>query len=59
MLLTGVMGGSWYHHYGGRANYLCLSLNPIFDKTTPGSQGYSNIYGTEYEVAKKVTTLIA
>ena len=45
------MGGSWYHHYGGGANYLCLSLNPIFDKTTPGSQGYSNIYGTEYEVA--------
>ena len=45
------MGGSWYDHHGGGANYLCLSLNPIFDKTTSGNQGYSYIYGTEYEVS--------
>ena len=47
----GVMGGSWYDNTGGGSNYLCLSLNPIFDKTTSGSQGNSYIYGTEYEVS--------
>ena len=47
----GVMGGSWYDNTGGGSNYLCLSLNPIFDKTTSGNQGYSNIYGTEYQVS--------
>ena len=49
-LRLGVMGGSYYSHTGGGSNYLCLSLNPIFDKTTSGNQGLSNIYGTEYEV---------
>ena len=44
------MGGSWHDHHGGGANYLCLSLNPIFDKTIPGNQGLSYIYGTEYQV---------
>ena len=50
-LRLGVMGGSLYDHTGGGSNYLCLSLNPIFDKTTSGKQGYSYIYGTEYEVS--------
>ena len=50
-LRLGVMGGSWYGNTGGGSNYLCLPLDPIFDKTTSGSQGHSNIYGTEYEVA--------
>ena len=50
-LYSGVMGGSWYQQYGGASNYLCLPLNPIFDRTTSGSQGYSYIYGTEYEVS--------
>ena len=45
------MGGSWFAHKGGGANYLCLSSNPIFDKTTSGNQGNSYIYGTEYEVS--------
>ena len=44
------MGGSYYLHTGGASNYLCLPLNPIFDKITSGAQGYSPIYGTEYEV---------
>ena len=43
------MGGSWYLNPGGGANYLCLPLNPIFDKIIPGSQDKSYIYGTEYE----------
>ena len=49
-LRLGVMGGSWYRHTGGGSNYLCLPLDPIFDKTTSGSQGGTYIYGTEYEV---------
>ena len=43
------MGGSWYNHQGGGSNYLCLPLNPIFDRISAGSQGYSYIYGTEYQ----------
>ncbi|XP_028395406.1 short-chain collagen C4-like [Dendronephthya gigantea] len=49
MLYSGVMAGSWYHHTGGASNYLCLPINPIFDKVTAGDQGGSYIYGTEYE----------
>ena len=45
------MGGSWYNHQGGGSNYLCLPLNPIFDRIIPGDQGYSYIYGTEYEIS--------
>ena len=45
------MGGSYYTHTGGGSNYLCLALDPIFDKTTSGSQGNSYIYGTEYKVS--------
>ena len=45
------MGGSHYTHTGGGSNYLCLALDPIFEKTTPGTQGYSYMYGTEYEVS--------
>ncbi len=44
------MGGSWYSNIGGASNNLCLPLNPIFDKITSGTQGYSYIYGTEYQV---------
>lgn len=44
------MGGEWYAHTGGGSNYLCLPLDPIFDKITPGAQGYSYIHGTEYEI---------
>ena len=49
-LYSGVMGGSWYHQSGGASNYLCLPLNPIFEKITSGTQGKSYIYGTEYSV---------
>ena len=45
------MGGSWFNHHGGGSNYLCLPLNPIFDKITSGAQGYSNMYGTEYQLS--------
>jgi hypothetical protein len=45
------MGGSWYQHTGGGSNYLCLPLNPIFDKITSGFQGNSYMYGTEYQTS--------
>ena len=44
------MGGSHYRHTGGGSNYLCLPLDPIFEKTISGSQGGTYIYGTEYEI---------
>ena len=44
------MAGSHSSHTGSGANYLCLPLNPIFDKIISGAQRYSYIYGTEYEV---------
>jgi hypothetical protein len=45
------MGGSWYDNHGGGSNYLCLPLNPIFEKVTPGFQGATHIYGAEYQVS--------
>ena len=53
MLYSGVMGGSWYNNHGGGSNYLCLPLNPIFDKTTSGAQASTYIYGTEYEISSQ------
>ena len=48
--LTGVMAGSWYHYSGGGSNYLCLPLNPIYERVTRGEQRSMFIFGTEYEV---------
>ena len=45
------MGGSYSTHTGGGSNYLCLPLDPIFDKITSGNQGHSYIHGTEYQVS--------
>ena len=45
------MGGSYYTHSGGGANYLCLPKDPIYDKVKSGVQGSSYIYGSEYEVS--------
>ena len=48
--ILGTMGGEWYNHYGGGANYLCLPHNPKYDKYKNGHQAAGYIYGTEYEV---------
>ena len=45
------MAGSRYSHYGGGSNYLCLPLNPIYEKFRAGNQGSTYIYGTEYELS--------
>ena len=47
------MAGSHYSHSGGGSNYLCLPLNPIYEKLTGGNQGSSYIYGSEYEVSNQ------
>ena len=44
------MAGSHNTHEGGGSNYLCLPLNPIYEKYQSGTQGSSYIYGTEYQV---------
>ena len=44
------MGGEYYNHPGGGANYLCLPHNPKYDKYKDGHQYAGYVYGTEYEV---------
>ena len=44
------MGGEYYNHQGGGANYLCLPSNPKYDKYKNGHQGGGYMYGTEYQV---------
>jgi len=45
------MGGEFYNHHGGGANYLCLPHSPKYDKYQDGYQYAGYMYGTEYEVA--------
>ena len=50
LVYTGRTGGSHYTHRGGAVNYLCMPLDPQY--TLPyqaGVEGYSYVYGTEYE----------
>ena len=49
MVYSGRTGGTWYGHTGGGANYLCMPDNPEYGRYTPGVQGWSQVYGTEYE----------
>ena len=46
------MGGEFYNHHGGGANYLCLPHNPKYDKYKDGHQTAGCVYGTEYEVSQ-------
>ena len=49
LVYAGRTGGSWYGHTGGGANYLCMPDNPEYGRYTPGVQGWSPIFGTEYQ----------
>ena len=51
LIYQGRAAQSFYSHTGGAANYLCLPQDPDFDLqlTRTGVQGYSKIYGVEYE----------
>ena len=51
LLYTGITGGSYANHKGGGGNFLCLPNNPEYSTNISyrsGAQGYSNIYGTQY-----------
>ena len=49
LVYAGRAGGSWYSHTGGGANYLCMPNDPDYLQYTPGVQGFSPVYGAEYE----------
>ncbi|XP_028402090.1 short-chain collagen C4-like [Dendronephthya gigantea] len=49
-MYSGVMGGSYYDNPGGASNYVCLPLNPIFDKYVDGTQASTLIHGVEYQI---------
>ena len=49
LVYSGITAGSWYTNTGGGANYLCMPHNPQYGRYGPGVQGYSPIYGTEYQ----------
>ena len=49
LVYPGQMAGSLYTHTGGGSNYICLPLNPQYDKYRSGAQGHSYLYGTELE----------
>ena len=49
LLYKGRMGGSFWSHSGGGANYLCMPEDPEYLSYVAGVQGYNYVYGTEYE----------
>ena len=53
VVYKGVVAGSYYYHKGGGSNYLCLPDHPEYSGYRSGVQGYSYIYGTEYEYPLK------
>ena len=48
---SGIMGGEYYNHYGGGANYLCLPDKPKYGYHKSGYQDSGRMCGTEYEVS--------
>ena len=51
-MVLGAVAGSHYSHHGGGSNYLCLPLDPIYEKYQAGHQS-TYIYGTEYEISSQ------
>ena len=49
LVYAGRAGGTWYAHKGGAANYLCMPDYPDYLSYKSGVQGYSYVYGAEYE----------
>ncbi|KXJ23128.1 Short-chain collagen C4 [Exaiptasia diaphana] len=46
----GRIGGEYYTHLGGAAEYICLTESPKYGNYKPGHQSAGYIYGTEYQV---------
>jgi len=49
LVYAGRAGGTLYHHKGGAANHLCMPDDPDYLHYGPGVQGYSYVYGAEYQ----------
>ena len=49
LVYAGRAGGTHHGHKGGAANYLCMPGDPDYLRYGPGVQGYSYVYGVEYE----------
>ena len=50
LLYAGRAAGTHYSKTGGASNYLCMPETPQYTLSySPGSQSFSEIYGTEYE----------
>ena len=50
LVYEGTAAGSRYNARGGASNYLCMPGNPIYSNFTAGTQGYSRLFGVEYEL---------
>lgn len=49
IVYEGVMAGGHFNYKGGGSNYLCLPLEPIFDRPQSGNDFGAYIYGAEYQ----------
>ena len=49
LLYSGRAGGSRYRQSGGGGNYLCMPNDPEYGSYQAGVQGYSYVYGTEFQ----------
>ncbi len=49
LVYAGRAGGTKYNIQGGAANHLCLPENPDYIQYGAGVQGYSPVYGVEYQ----------
>ena len=49
LVYSGRAGGTFYNKQGGAANHLCLPEDPDYLQFLAGVQGYSPVYGAEYE----------
>ena len=49
LVYAGRAGGTWWQHKGGADNFLCMPDDPDYLSYTPGVQGYSYVYGAEYQ----------
>ena len=50
LVYAGRAGGTDHVQKGGAANYLCMPDDPDYLSYTPGVQGWSYVYGAEYEL---------
>ena len=49
LVYAGRAGGSWYDRTGGATNHLCMPNDPDYLQYASGVQGYSYVYGVEYD----------